>query len=456
METQVPDSRTRQVDELLNRHSGGQDTRKARKRRLIFQLAYFAGRAMNRLIELVIVLPVVLLLTIPCGFFLLIRKMVSGRKVFALQDIVGRNGARITIYPFDSRNRFIATLPLFCQVITGQLALTGTVLTDWEDRRSGLEQGYIRSIKPGIFSLWYVRQASKIAHEGHDAIEWEYVFRKNLFFDFFLLLRTIPAFFYQSDTPGNNDILSLFGLDIANMTMREAIELLEQSIRADKSTAVFYVNPDCLNKIFSDQEYFRILKQGDLVLPDGIGLTIAGNMLQTPLKENVNGTDMLPFLCEMAAREDYSLFLLGGRPGVADTMAEKLQTTYGVTVAGTAHGYFDRETENEQICRRINASGARILLVAFGAPLQEKWIHANRAQLQANVLMGVGGLFDFYSGKTRRAPRWLREIGLEWLYRMLQEPGRMWRRYVIGNPLFLYRVTKWKLYSAAPVAEKNS
>jgi len=94
--------------------------------------------------------------------------------------------------------------------------------------------------------------------------------------------------------------------------------------------------------------------------------------------------------------------------------------------------------------------------VAFGAPLQEKWIQANRAHLQARILMGVGGLFDFYSGKTRRAPRWMREIGLEWLYRMLQEPGRMWRRYVVGNPLFLYRVTKWKLYSAAPVAEEKS
>jgi len=350
METRVPDSRTRQVDELLSRHSGQQGTRQAKKRRFIFQLAYYSGRAVNRLIELIIVLPVVLLLTLPCTLVFFVRKMVTGKAVFAPRDIVGRNGARITIYPLNSPNRFIATLSLFGHVITGQLAITGTVITDWEDRRSGLEQGYIRSIKPGIFSLWYVRQASKIAHEGHDAIEWEYVFKKNILFDFFLLLRTIPAFFYQSDTPGNDDILSLFGLDIANMTMREAIELLGKSIRENKSTAVFYVNPDCLNKIFSDQEYFQILKQADLVLPDGIGLTIAGNMLQTPLKENVNGTDMLPFLCQMAAREDYSLFLLGGRPGVADTMAEKLRNTYGVTVAGTAHGYFDRETENEQIC----------------------------------------------------------------------------------------------------------
>jgi N-acetylglucosaminyldiphosphoundecaprenol N-acetyl-beta-D-mannosaminyltransferase len=115
-----------------------------------------------------------------------------------------------------------------------------------------------------------------------------------------------------------------------------------------------------------------------------------------------------------------------------------------VTIAGTHHGYFNHATESEGIVDLVNRSSADILLVAFGVPLQEKWIAANHSRLQTSVCMGVGGLFDFYSGNTRRAPRWLRELGLEWVYRILQEPGRMWQRYVVGNPLFLYRVLVWR------------
>jgi N-acetylglucosaminyldiphosphoundecaprenol N-acetyl-beta-D-mannosaminyltransferase len=108
-------------------------------------------------------------------------------------------------------------------------------------------------------------------------------------------------------------------------------------------------------------------------------------------------------------------------------------------IAGTRDGYFDAAEEAEVI-ESINASGADILLVAFGAPRQDVWLKAHKQALRVPVRMGVGGLFDFYSGRIPRAPVWMREMGLEWTYRLLQEPGRMWRRYIIGNPLFLYRV----------------
>ena len=116
-------------------------------------------------------------------------------------------------------------------------------------------------------------------------------------------------------------------------------------------------------------------------------------------------------------------------------------------MAGTAHGYFNHRTESDTVIKEINNSGATILLAGFGAPLQEKWISRHRHELKPLVLMGVGGLFDFYSGTISRAPDWIREIGFEWAFRMLQEPGRMWRRYVVGNPLFLYRVMKWKVFT---------
>ncbi|HNW79296.1 MAG TPA: WecB/TagA/CpsF family glycosyltransferase, partial [Candidatus Competibacteraceae bacterium] len=113
----------------------------------------------------------------------------------------------------------------------------------------------------------------------------------------------------------------------------------------------------------------------------------------------------------------------------------------GLVIAGTQHGYFSPAEEGE-IIARINASGAGVLLVAFGVPRQELWLAEHHEVLLPPVRMGVGGLFDFYSGRIPRAPLWLREIGLEWVWRLIQEPGRMWRRYILGNPLFLYRV--WK------------
>ena len=163
------------------------------------------------------------------------------------------------------------------------------------------------------------------------------------------------------------------------------------------------------------------------------------------LQENLNGTDLLPYLCSLAVRKGYSLYLLGAKEGVAEAMQENLESLYpGLKIAGTHHGYFDFDAEYESVIAHINESGADILLVAFGAPLQEKFIRNYRNILEPRLLMGVGGLFDFYSNQMPRAPLWMRQIGIEWVYRLFQEPKRMWKRYIIGNPLFLYRVWRWK------------
>ena len=156
--------------------------------------------------------------------------------------------------------------------------------------------------------------------------------------------------------------------------------------------------------------------------------------------EIVDGTDLFPRLCERAADERLALYLLGARPSVAAAAAEAMRAKHPhLEIAGTHHGYFDSR-HTSTIVNDINTSGAHILLVAMGAPRQDLWLAAHREELRTPILMGVGGLFDFYSGNIRRAPMWMREIGLEWVWRLLQEPGRMWRRYLIGNPLFLYRV----------------
>jgi len=235
-------------------------------------------------------------------------------------------------------------------------------------------------------------------------------------------------------------ILNFFGVPIVNTTMDEAVEWVVTEAVGKKKRLMAFVNPDCLNISWGNAEYRSVLQAAERVLPDGIGIHLGCRMLGQALRANVNGTDMFPLLCEAAAGSGLPIYLLGARPGIARAAADSMIERYpGLRIVGARDGYFE-PTEEAAVIEAINDSGARILLVAFGAPRQELWLRRWRDQLAPPVAMGVGGLFDFYSGRIQRAPLWMREMGLEWLFRLMQEPGRMWRRYVIGNPLFLWRV----------------
>jgi N-acetylglucosaminyldiphosphoundecaprenol N-acetyl-beta-D-mannosaminyltransferase len=226
--------------------------------------------------------------------------------------------------------------------------------------------------------------------------------------------------------------------------MSEAIDWIMDRAKNNIKSHIAFVNPDCLNISYIHHAYKKILISAERVLPDGIGIHVGCRMLGVSLKANVNGTDLFPRLCERIAEQNISLFLLGAHPGIAEQVANKMQQLYpSLSIAGTHHGYFDR-TEEKGVIDDINSSKAEILLVAFGAPKQELRLAKHREQLTVPILIGVGGLFDFYSDRISRAPQWVREIGMEWVWRLVQEPGRMWRRYIIGNPLFLYRV--WRQY----------
>lgn len=433
------------VEFLEKRLSGNASGIRSFAGKLFVGTAVHVAGIIDRVIELAVSLIVISVLVCPLMLVLMIRKLVNGNPVFTSQIITGAGSRPVEIYRFNGIGVPFRDLPLFFGVLSGRLALAGVAIRNWGEREPSLEGAYIGMMKPGVISLWDLRRSSKTAHEGRQAIEWEYTFRKGLVYDLLLMLRAIPMLVFGESKSEASEIFRIMGLDLDNLTMDEAISVIGSHLDAKKQRRIFFVNPDCLNKTVTDREYFEILQSGDFVFPDGIGLIIAGKMLNTPLKENINGTDMLPFLCRMAAARGEKVFLLGGKPGVAEIAAQKISENYGVTVAGTSHGYFDHRSESAAVIEQINASGASILLVAFGAPLQERWIHQHRDALRPLIMMGVGGLLDFYSGNIRRAPRWVREIGFEWVYRIMQEPGRMWRRYVIGNPLFLYRVLKWKI-----------
>jgi exopolysaccharide biosynthesis WecB/TagA/CpsF family protein len=200
-----------------------------------------------------------------------------------------------------------------------------------------------------------------------------------------------------------------------------------------------FVNAHCLNTACTHAAYRRVLEQSTLLLPDGSGVKLAFRLQGRQLIENLNGTDLFPHLCAAAAQHGLSIYLLGAEPGIAARVGDNMVRRYPqLRIAGSRDGFFSDE-QNEAVIDEINRSGADILLVAMGVPRQELWLAQHLDRLQSTINMGVGGLFDFYSERISRAPLWLRRMGMEWTWRLLQEPGRMWRRYLLGNPVFVLR-----------------
>jgi exopolysaccharide biosynthesis WecB/TagA/CpsF family protein len=230
---------------------------------------------------------------------------------------------------------------------------------------------------------------------------------------------------------------AVLSVNLMNGRVAEALDWLCHRLDHGISTRVAFLNAHCANVSVRSSTYREALKTAHAVLADGSGIALALRLKGEKLAANLNGTDLIPALCRRLAESGHSIFLLGGRPGVAEGAAlALLRNAPGLKVAGTADGYFDVAAEPDVI-RAINESGASVVLVAMGVPAQDIWLQRNAARLQAPLTFGVGGLFDFLSGRIPRAPAWLRQAGLEWTYRLYQEPARMWRRYLLGNPEFV-------------------
>jgi len=234
----------------------------------------------------------------------------------------------------------------------------------------------------------------------------------------------------------------ILGLTLNNLTMVNAIDEIVARLKTGPPCMVTFVNANCVNIAFENPDYQRVLNRADYVFADGAGMKLASRCLGEPLCDNVNGTDLFPRLCEKLESTGGRVFLLGGGPGVAEKVRLWIGKNYPeVIVSGTHHGYFSPR-DAEKITSAICDAKTDLLLVAMGTPLQELWIARNLGETGARVAIGVGGLFDFYSGEVRRAPAWVRKIDMEWMFRLCQEPRRLWRRYLLGNPVFLWRVLR--------------
>ncbi len=236
----------------------------------------------------------------------------------------------------------------------------------------------------------------------------------------------------------------LFEFPIQNVNKMDAVQQIVTHLQNETTQPIFFINAHCVNAAFSDEQYRRILQNNHLNYADGVGMQIASRLLKAPLVDNVNGTDLFPLLCQTlnSLPSPPRIFLLGGEPGIAERLKSKMLEQYPrVRICGNHHGHFS-DDENDTIALAIRESNADLLLVAMGVPKQEKWIAQYITHCGVKAAMGVGGLFNFYSGHIPRAPKWMQQIGLEWVHRLWQEPTRLGKRYLLGNVVFLCR-TAW-------------
>lgn len=363
---------------------------------------------------------------------------------------VGRGGRtfdELRFEPTAPRHARLASvvgrLPRLWHVLAGDLALVGPrpLAPDdalWQHPRA-LER---LAVTPGLVSLHFLRKQANVGYQDEPDDDAEYAARASLRTDLGILARAAClVWFGTTAEPAYADEVRILGLRIDNLTLRQAVDALVAALDEPDARHAAFVNADCANLACRHAEYRDVLLRAEWVLADGVGLRLAGKLGGTPIRENVNGTDLFPRLAEALDSTGHGVFLLGGKPGVAEGVRDWLaRHAPGVDVRGWHHGYFT-PAEEARVIDAIAASGARLLLVAFGAPRQDCWIARHLAELgNVRVAIGVGGLFDFYSGRMPRAPQWMRELGLEWLFRLVQEPGRLWKRYLIGNGVFLARV----------------
>ena len=236
--------------------------------------------------------------------------------------------------------------------------------------------------------------------------------------------------------------IEILGVPVDCVTMQDAVATAEQMIAGERPAGyIMAVNPEKVVSASSDPAILGQLRSAALLIPDGIGIVIAARLFGLAHLSRVPGAELMPRLCEMAARRGYPVFLYGAKPEIIQEAASALQRDFsGLRIAGTQHGYVTAE-EMSALVERINASGAKLLFVALGSPRQENWMARHFSQLTTIcVCQGVGGTFDVLSGRIARAPRFFQILGLEWFYRFIKQPTRLPRE--INRFRFGFRVLR--------------
>jgi len=245
-------------------------------------------------------------------------------------------------------------------------------------------------------------------------------------------------------TPRDEDRrVRVLGVDITDVSMPRAVEMLHQLIDLEEESPRlgYFVNAHTLNLSARVPGYRDVLRRATIVFGDGTGVRWAARMKGVRLRANLCGTDLLPALLDTTPGRRF--FMLGADEATIQRAAANAEMQFpNWTLLGYHHGYVKSESETARVIELINAIRPDLLLVGMGNPIQEQWLDANRHRLNARLCMAVGGLFDFWAGTVSRAPRWIRGLGYEWVWRLMMQPRQKAQRYLIGNPLFLARAVR--------------
>ena len=230
------------------------------------------------------------------------------------------------------------------------------------------------------------------------------------------------------------------GANINNLSIKEGISEIEKLIKDNKPSYIVTPNAAHITLLQRDKEFKEVYKNAKLIFPDGKSLIWSSKIMGFPLKERITGLDLLFSLSSLASQKNYKIYFLGASTQVIKKTVENLRYKFpNLQIAGYHHGYFFDEKE---VISKINKLEPHILFIGMGFPKQEKWIYAHINQLKIKIAICVGGVFDIIAGKVYRAPLWMQNLGLEWFFRLIQEPRRLWKRYLIGNTLFIWLVLK--------------
>lgn len=243
----------------------------------------------------------------------------------------------------------------------------------------------------------------------------------------------------------NNGTFSVLGVSISAVQISDVIAMMEEWIaRRRECQSIAVTGMHGIMEAHHDPSFNEILNSSSLVVPDGMPLVWLARFKGHRLKRRVYGPDLMLAFCEASSHKSFRHFFYGGGPGVADKLAQDLQNRFPrLVIAGAYSPPFRTLTEEEdnEVIKQISQAAPDVLWVGLSTPKQERWMHEHRDRLNVPVLVGVGAAFDIHSGGKKQAPIWMREHGLEWFFRLLQEPGRLWRRYVLYGTEFIFWIT---------------
>lgn len=235
---------------------------------------------------------------------------------------------------------------------------------------------------------------------------------------------------------------------VNNVSMTETVHEIERMIREKKKSYIVAINVDVVLKIEHDQYLKKITDNADMVLVDGQPLVWISNWHKHPVKAKISGSDLVPKMCEVAAKKGYTMYIIGGKDGIAEKAKENLERELpGIKILGTyapPFGFEKDQKELDKINTMITEAHPDILIACFGCPKQEKWIYENYQKYDATVSICAGATVDFLAGNIDRAPKWISDHGLEWFYRFTKEPKRLFKRYFVDDVEILKLVRKYR------------